>query len=327
MQNTGANASTWTLSFLRERREVLSGALPIVVLLSLVGAVIAVQPAFFSMYGLRVILGESSAILLLATGQTLVIIIAGIDLSIAAMASLASLVLALALPRYGIAAVAITLALTTTLGSIQGYVHAKAQVPSFVVTLAGMGLWSGIALAVALGSVPVSEGYWVISWLKANVLGIPVSFLAAFGVLLILAAFVALTPLGRYIYAIGIGETASLLSGVRVTNIKVAVFAISGLFAGLAAILMVARNASGHPILVHGLLLPSIAAVVIGGTAITGGYGSLGRTLAGVLIVTVLRVGITVVGLDAGYEPLVYGVLMIGAVALTIDRSKNAIVK
>ena len=96
MQNTGANASTWTLSFLRESREVLSGAFPIVVLLSLVGAVIAVQPAFFSMYGLRVILGESSAILLLATGQTLVIIIAGIDLSIAAMASLASLVLALA---------------------------------------------------------------------------------------------------------------------------------------------------------------------------------------------------------------------------------------
>ncbi len=308
-------------------REMLSGLLPVVVLVALVGAIVAFQPAFFSPYGLRVILGESSSILLLATGLTLVIILGGIDLAIAALASFASVIVALMIPDLGVLAIIATLVMTTVLGGVQGYVHAKAQVPSFVVTLAGMGLWSGFALAIAQGSVPVSEGYALLSWLKWSVIGIPVSFLVALAALLLLAAAVSLTPLGRYVYAIGIGEAASILSGVRVERIKVLVFAISGLFAGLAALLMVARNASGHPILVHGLLLPSIAAVVIGGTAITGGYGGLGRTLAGVLIVTVLRVGMTVVGLDSGYEPLIYGVLIVGAVALTIDRSKNAIVK
>ena len=315
------------LAFLRERGDQLSGVIPVVVLLGLVGVVIAAQPAFLSPYGLRVILGESSAILLLATGLTIVIIIGGIDLSIAALASFASIIVALTLPRYGLIAVAATLMMTTLLGGIQGYVHAKAQVPSFVVTLAGMGLWSGFGLAIALGSVPVSEGYALLSWLKGNLLGIPISFLGSASALIILGAIVSFSPLGRHIYAIGLGESASLLSGIRVTRIKVTVFAIAGLFSGLTAMLMVARNASGHPTLVHGLLLPSIAAVVVGGTAITGGFGSLGRTLFGVLIVTVLRVGMTVAGLDAGYEPLVYGSLIIVAVALTTDRSKNAVVK
>ena len=90
---------------------------------------------------------------------------------------------------------------------------------------------------------------------------------------------------------------------------------------------MVARTYSGNPTIADSLLLPSIAAVVVGGTAITGGSGGLGRTLVGALTVGVLRVGIAVVGLDPAYEPMAYGMLMIVAVALTIDRSKTSIVK
>ena len=102
---------------------------------------------------------------------------------------------------------------------------------------------------------------------------------------------------------------------------------LSGLVSGLAGILMVARSASGSPTLADGLLLPSIAAVVIGGTAITGGVGGLGRTLIGALMITVLRIAITTTGLDPAYEPLAYGALVIAASAVAIDRSRVHIVK
>jgi ribose transport system permease protein len=134
-------------------------------------------------------------------------------------------------------------------------------------------------------------------------------------------------PFGRYVYAIGKGERAALVSGIPVVRVKMLAFALSGLFAGFAGMEMVARTHSGHPTIADALLLPCIAAVVVGGTAITGGSGGLGRTLVGVLIIAVLRVGIAVVGLDPGYEPLAYGIVVIGAVALTIDRSKITIVK
>jgi ribose transport system permease protein len=123
------------------------------------------------------------------------------------------------------------------------------------------------------------------------------------------------------------GASAALLSGVHVSRVKIFAFALTGLFSGLAGMAMVARTYSGNPTIADSLLLPSIAAVVVGGTAITGGVGGLGRTLIGVLTITVLRVGIAVIGLDPAYEPIAYGVLIAGAVALTVDRSKTLIVK
>ncbi len=134
-------------------------------------------------------------------------------------------------------------------------------------------------------------------------------------------------PFGRHVYAIGMAERAALLSGIRVGRVKVLGFALTGLFSGLAGLAMVARNASGSPTIADSLLLPSIAAVVIGGTSITGGVGGLGRTFIGALTITVLRVGFATIGLDPAYEPLAYGVLVVAAVALTIDRSKAQIVK
>jgi ribose transport system permease protein len=143
----------------------------------------------------------------------------------------------------------------------------------------------------------------------------------------LVAAALRWTPLGRCVYAIGLAEPAAILSGIRVGAVKVGAFALSGLCAGLAGILMVSRTYSGNPTIADSLLLPSIAAVVVGGTAITGGFGSLGRTLIGVLTIGVLRVGIAVMGLDPAYEPLAYGALIIVAVALTMDRTKTPIVK
>jgi ribose transport system permease protein len=134
-------------------------------------------------------------------------------------------------------------------------------------------------------------------------------------------------PLGRYLYAIGKNEHASLLSGIAVWRIKVVVFAWSGACAALAGIVMAARTGSGNPTIADSLLLPSIAAVVVGGTSITGGHGGLWRAFVGALIISVMRVGITLTGIHPAYEPIVYGVILVLAAALTFDRSTTVNVK
>ncbi len=306
---------------------LLAPFMPFAVLLALLAAVGLAEPAFLSLGNLSVLAGESSVILLLASGQTLAILLGGIDLSMAALAALASVLIALVLPSMGGVGVLVVLALTTLVGAFQGAFHARAQIPSIVVTLAGFGLWSGIALAIAHTTIPVSAGYAAVGWLEGSSLGLPHSFAFAAAALIVLAASLRWLPLGRAIYAIGLNPRAALLSGIRVGRVKILVFALSGLFSGLAGMAMVARTYSGNPTIADSLLLPSIAAVLIGGNAMTGGVGGLGRTLIGVLTVTVLRVGIAAVGLDPAYEPIVYGVLVVVAVALTIDRSRSLVTK
>ena len=218
------------------------------------------------------------------------------------------------------------LALTTGIGAVQGFVHAKAQIASFVVTLAGLGLWSGAALTIAHTTIPVSAGYEVVGWLKGASSACRTPSLFRRGVL-VLAAALRWLPFGRYVYAIGWARSplSSRASGSRASRFSPMLSA--GFSPGWREWLMVARTYSGNPTIADSLLLPSIAAVVVGGTAITGGSGGLGRTLVGALTIAVLRVGIAVVGLDPAYEPIAYGMLVAAAVALTIDRSKTAIVK
>lgn len=308
-------------------RGIMAPFVPLAVLLALLGAVGVAEPSFLSLNNLSVLAGESSVILLLATAQTIVILLGGIDLSMAALTALASVLIALALPSMGFGGVLGVLALTTLLGAFQGTIHARAQLPSVVVTLAGFGIWSGIALAIAHTTIPVSAGYSAVGWLDDSSFAVPHSFALAATALLVLAASLRWLPLGRAIYAIGLNARAAQLSGIRVGRVTILAFALTGLFSGLAGMAMVARTYSGNPTIADSLLLPSIAAVLIGGNAMTGGVGGLGRTLIGVLTVTVLRVGIAATGFDPAYEPIVYGVLVVVAVALTTDRSKILVAK
>ncbi len=308
-------------------RRIIVPFMPLAVLLALLGAVGVAEPAFLSLDNLSVLAGESSVILLLASGQTLVILLGGIDLSVAALAALASVLIALVLPSLGGGGVLGVLALTTLIGAFQGALHARAQIPSIVVTLAGFGIWSGLALAIAHTTIPVDTGYAAVGWLEGSSFGVPHSFAFAAAALIVLAASLRWLPFGRAIYAVGLNPRVALLSGIRVGRVKTFAFALSGLFSGLAGMAMVARTYSGNPTIADSLLLPSIAAVLIGGNAMTGGVGGMGRTLIGVLTVTVLRIGIAAIGLDPAYEPIVYGVLVVAAVALTIDRSRILVTK
>src|SRR6202041_3915318 len=149
------------------------------------------------------------------------------------------------------------------------------------------------------------------------------------GLLVLAAAHVvqAHTRFGRYSAAIGAGEPAAYASGVKVGRQKIFAFVVSASFAAVAGVVLAGRLASGSPTLAAELLLPSIAAIVVGGTAITGGVGSIWRTFVGALIVQVVRIGMTFVGVSAFAQQIVFGCILVAAVAITMDRSKIAVIK
>jgi ribose transport system permease protein len=300
---------------------------PVAVLIVLVIAVSAKDSSFLGIESLRTLADSSAALLILATGMTVVVMCGGIDLSVAALASLSSVSFAKWVPDLGLWAIAPVMIGALLAGALQGFIHVRAQIPSFVVTLGGMALWSGLALWICDATPIAITDRSVIGFGADRIAGIPKPVVTA----LVLAGLVALvlwaTPLGRWVRAIGNSETAAYLAGAPVIATKIGALAFSGTCAGLAGCVLAARSYTGAPRLADTLLLPVVAAVVVGGTAITGGHGGIGRTIVGVMIVAVLRVGLSVVGIDQAWEQILYGTLVIVAAALTIDRSKLTILK
>lgn len=310
------------------RRRLLLMVMPGAVLAVLVAAIAVANPNFLRAGSIWTVLDSAVPILILATGAMLVILCGGIDLSVAALASLASVLVALWIPLLGGWAVPAVVLLCALAGLMQGAIHVVAQIPSFLVTLGGMAVWAGLALVIS-GAATIGVSGTTLDWAFTRVgdARIPSAVLIAAALVVIVAVVLQFTPLRRWLVAIGSSESAALMAGVPVAQTKMAVFAVSGACAGFAGVMLVGRTFSGAPSLADSLLLPVVAAIVVGGTAITGGFGGIGRTVIGVLIITVLRVGLSVAGVDSSYEQIFYGVLVIGAVALTIDRSKLPFVK
>ena len=205
----------------------------------------------------------------------------------------------------------------------------KLRIPSFIATLAMGGVLYSAALVTSKErSITLGESERAyLGWITGTVFGIPNVVLIGLVVLVIAHILQSRTRFGRYSAAIGAGEPAAYASGVKVDRQKIIAFVLSGCCAALAGIVLVGRLASGSPTLASELLLPSIAAVVVGGTAITGGVGSIWRTLVGALIISVVRIGMTFLGVNIFAQNIVFGVVLVAAVAITIDRSKIPIVK
>ncbi|WEK50187.1 MAG: ABC transporter permease [Candidatus Kaistia colombiensis] len=311
------------------RSDGLRQWLPLATLVILVVLVGAFQPAFLVVNTLLQLASDTAVLFILATGVTFVIMLGGIDLSIQSMASLSSVVVALTLSRFGYGAFAFAFGLGALAGLLSGIAHVKLRIPSFIATLAMGGVLYSAALVTSKErSITLGESERAyLGWITGTVFGIPNVVLIGLIVLVIAHILQSRTRFGRYSAAIGAGEPAAYASGVKVDRQKVIAFVLSGACAALAGIVLVGRLASGSPTLASELLLPSIAAVVVGGTAITGGVGSIWRTLVGALIISVVRIGMTFLGVNIFAQNIVFGVVLVAAVAITIDRSKIPIVK
>ncbi len=302
--------------------------LPVALLVVLYLGIGVVEPDFLSITSAASVATQAAPLLFLAVGLTPVIILGAIDLSLAALTSLASVLLIQFVPGLGVGGLLLVLLICAGAGGLVGLVHAVGQIPSFVVTLGAFGLYTGLALQLSgANNAPLTGHLELVTWTTGLIAGIPASFVVAAAFAVVVWAAMRYLSFGRYTFAAGAREEAALMSGVRTVRLRVGLFALAGLSAGLAAIPLVGRTTYASPSLANTLLLPSIAAVVVGGTAISGGVGSALRTLVGALIVTVIEVGLVVVGVNAVLQNVVFGLVVIIAVALTTDRSKLPTIK
>jgi len=315
----------------RINAETLRTSFPIITLIVLVIVVGILSPEFLSPQTLVVLASNTAILFVLAAGETFVIMLGGIDLSIQAIAALCSVIAAIALSQYRLGYLSFPVGVLVGLiaGVLNGVVHTKVRIPSFIATLAASGVWVGMALVISNGGpVPIAiADADLVQWAIGRTAGIPNEVIIG-GLILLFSFFVQrYTPFGRFSTAIGAGEEATLASGISVNRYKMIAFAISGMMAGLAGVMLAARQSAGSPRSADGFQLLAIATVIVGGTAATGGVGSVSRTIIGALIVSVVQIGMTYVGVDIFAQQIVFGIMLVLAVAVTIDRSKIPIVK
>ena len=236
------------------------------------------------------VLRQNSMMGLVALGMTIVIITGGIDLSVGALLAIAGVVAAKLAGSGSAVAILGGLAAATVLGLVNGVVIAKARIQPFIVTLATMIAARGLALGVTgENSVRVDRGAEALLWLgRGSVGGVPVPVLLLFLAFAVGWVMLRYTRFGRYVYAAGDHQDAARLLGLEVDRVLIATYALSGLLAGMAGIVLAARLGAGQPVAGTGWERDAIAAVVVGGTLLTGGQGGAGSTLVGVLLLGVI---------------------------------------
>jgi ribose transport system permease protein len=308
----------------------------LIILFLLVVAFTIVTPDFLTVNNLVNILRQYSVLMILAVGQTLVIVSRGIDLSVASNAALSGSVMGVAYAYWAWpepASLLVGLAAGVAVGAFNGFVITRLDVPDFIATLGTFVAVRGIALLVTDG-LPVPdferavEGRTLPSTISTlgvgSVLGMPLIAVVALVCALIGGFILARTRLGRSAYAIGGNTEAARMSGIKVERSKMWIYVVSGLLAAVGGFMLTGRQASANALMGEGLELQSIAAVVIGGTNLFGGEGRMSGTVIGVLIIGVLSNGLSIAGVAEFWQRVVNGLIIVAVVALDQWRRRAA---
>lgn len=292
----------------------------LIALIFLIVAVSFLNPNFFTVDNILNILRQTSVNAIIAVGMTLVILTAGIDLSVGSVLALcgafAASMIALEVPV--LIAVPTALFAGAALGAISGIIIAKGKVQAFIATLVTMTLLRGVTMVYTDGR-PISTGFTdtadAFAWFGTGyALGIPVPVWLM--VIVFAAAWYLLnhTRFGRYVYALGGNESATRLSGINVDRVKIGVYAICGMLAALAGIIVTSRLSSAQPTAGMGYELDAIAAVVLGGTSLMGGKGRIMGTLIGALIIGFLNNALNLLDVSSYYQMIAKAVVILLAV-------------
>jgi ribose transport system permease protein len=308
----------------------------LIILLALVIGFTLATPDFLTENNLKNILRQYSVPMILAVGQTLVIVSRGIDLSVASTSALSGSIMGVAFAHWGWpepAALALGVAAGFAVGAFNGFVITKLHVPDFIATLGTFSAVRGIALLITDG-LPVpdfskaQEGRTVpdsITTLGSeSLLGIPLIAVVALVCVLVGAFILGRTRLGRSAYAIGGNTEAARVSGIRVERSKIWIYVISGMLAAIAGFMLTGRQGSANALMGEGMELQSIAAVVIGGTNLFGGEGRVSGTVIGILVIAVLGNGLQIVGVAEFWQRVVNGLIIVAVVALDQWRRRQA---
>lgn len=307
------------------RSGALAGVLTIIkrfgmlIILGLIILVISLlSDRFFTVSNFLIILRQVSINAVVAAGMTVVILSAGIDLSVGSVVALAGVLSAGTLAATGSTfwAVLVGLGAGSVLGALNGVFIAYPKLPPFIVTLATMVLARGLTLVYTQGR-PILVDSRAFEFIGGGYVGgIPVPVILMAAVYVLLYFVLSWTKFGRFVYAIGGNEQACRLSGINVDGIKVAIYAISGFFAGLTAIVLTSRLLSAQPTAGVGYELDAIAAVILGGTSLAGGEGGLGGTIIGAIIIGVLANGLNLLNVSPFFQDVAKGLVILFAVLL-----------
>jgi ribose transport system permease protein len=309
-------------------RQEWYGALVAVLVLGLL--LTFASPYFLTTGNLSNILVQASVIALLAGGQTFVILTGGVDLAVGAMTALAGAIAGHLMIKLGVdpyLAIAAALAIGAAVGLFNGYLVAFVGIPAFIVTLGGLTLWRGMAFEATGGfdnsGLPAPMpflGY-------GELLGIPMPILIT-GVYFVVMAFVlSSTKLGRYVYAMGSNEMGARQVGINIRWYKLAVYVVSGLSCALGAIVLMARMDSSSGKMAQMFELDAIAAVILGGTSLFGGRGSIWGSLLGAVLITMIRNGMNLLEISQFRQMMAIGAVVIVAVWIDVIRRQRLLRK
>jgi ribose transport system permease protein len=304
------------------------------VLIALVILFTAINPQFFSLRNFARITISSAPALMVAVGVTFIILMGSIDLSMEGVISLTAVLFCMAFVRFGGSlaaggwlAMPLILALGAGIGFVNGLIHVRLRIPSFMASLAMGFVGTGAAVLLTGGDIVKVDDDVFRGLLTYRVFGFPLMVYVAV-VFLGLGWFLQTrTTLGRNFYAVGGGEDLAHASGLNVRRVRIAGFTLAGVFYAVAAILQVAKLGQAESVTGANFMFISITSVVVGGVALWGGVGGVWNALVGVLIVNTINNGMVVIGLPDYVQDGMLGLLVIVAVVLSTDRRAAIVVK
>ena len=294
--------------------------------LALYGAFGLAKPIFLSADSFWTLSQQGSLLLLVALGATFVVMMGMIDLSIGSLVTLSAMTLAVTEPTLGAWAVLAAIVAATAVGAVNGVIVTVLRLPSFLVTLGTLTIIQGIALYIGSTYVQFHNSF-VDSISIRHVGNIPIITVWAVLLTIVLSWVARYTVFGRGVYAIGGGEKVSQIVGLPIKRYKVAAFALSGLTCGVAGVVLAGQIQAGTPTIGASFLLNGVAAIAVGGTALTGGLGGPWGTALGASLITVLSGGLVVIGTSEQLQHIVQGAVVIAAVYFTMDRDRGLVVK
>ncbi|MDR2523569.1 MAG: ABC transporter permease [Synergistaceae bacterium] len=311
-------------------KDTLSRHTYVICALLVIGVFYLINPRFLSLYSVQNMALEAAPLLLMATGISFVLFTGCIDLSTGAVASCVCVLTGTYVAGVGNGIIPLMLFIGLFAGFVNGIIVTKLKVPSFIVTLCAQSVWKCAALVQSGGgskNIPAaSRG--VVLWASRQFLSLPVLCWVSFAVMLVFFFVQQKTTVGKSIFAAGANEKAARMAGVDTDGAKIWAFVFSGLGSALSGVLYAYKLKSSVPNIGDPLNLMAISAVALGGTLLSGGKGSVLRTLVGVITVIAISSGMNMAGVDAFWKNITYGVVLILAIIVNSEKGlRDLIVK
>jgi ribose/xylose/arabinose/galactoside ABC-type transport system permease subunit len=286
---------------------------------------------FLSVRNISNILSAAAPIFFVVTGLSFVILTGSVDLSTGAVASCTCVIVGLYIGEFGNKILWVVLAVGIGAGLLNGLLISLLKIPSFIGTLCTYSIWKCVALVLS-GSfnkaIPLDK-ISVIGWSRAVYFLFPITYLIAFGVYLLALFIERYTTMGKSIYAVGANVGAARMAGISIVKAQIVAYLMCGIGSAICGAAYALRTRSSNPSVGDTLNLLAMAAVVMGGTSLAGGKGTVATTLPSVITMVMLQTALKVLGLDAYWQEIVFGIVLLGAIYINADRSgsKDVIIK